>query len=269
MSANRWADVVEDEKTLRAFMPREELTELERQLIAEDETCEQRGGASQPGRASQPAPAGTSSTSERGRWSRANDKGKRSKWAGDDDCKVPTHVRLVKSGALIGTMLCTCGVGRAACKRMLTPHDCELAAEACYGQKVLLPPDEGGVCELTNHKAPAKWFALVYSCRKENPIDGAISIDYKTLGGKPLCRSAFRDLYGITHSTFDRIEAKVFAKEHVWRVRKSSSKAGAVPSSLFVAAGQWWIDLFKCFDHTTKHGKLLYEVRNKLAPAPA
>ena len=100
----------------------------------------------------------------------------------------------------------------------------------------------------------------MHACRKEDALTRTISIDYH-LFGIPVCGSVFAGAYGISASTFDQITSKVLAGKHAWRDVSPKTRAPG-PSDLYVAATTWWLQLFLCFDCTTKKGKIMYDVRN-------
>ena len=59
----------------------------------------------------------------------------RHKFTGSDDAHVPSYIRAVKGGALLGSLLCTCATMVVSCKRGLTISTLEKAAEDCYGKE--------------------------------------------------------------------------------------------------------------------------------------
>ena len=190
----------------------------------------------QPGCASRPAPEDTSSTSERGMQVVAWQQQRQTfQVTGGDSCHDLTYVQLVKSGALIGVLLCMCAVGPTMCKRRLTTLDCELAAEACYGEKVLLPSDEGGVCELTSHKAPAKRLTSCTDAERRSLFMTQFRSTTRHLTATP-----FVELRSLTCTVYyylltvcsNELTQEFLARSmNVWRVRQSRSKAGYVRTS--------------------------------------
>ena len=192
----------------------------------------------------------------------------RNKFTGAEDAHVPVYIRSVKSGALLGSLMCACAtLVHGSCKRGLTISTLEKAAEKCYGNEAVV--SDGRNITVGGKQAPQRWFELVHACRKEDTHTGQITIDYR-LSGVPVCGRVFAGAYGISESTFDQIECKVLAGKHAWRdglprsriIPGARSALSLGPSTLFVAATTWWLGLFLCFDCTTKKGKIMYDVRN-------
>ena len=205
-------------------------------------------------------------SSNRGTWSRTDDKGKRMKWDGAPDSQLQQYLHKVRSGQLIGELKCSCCASAVQglappgpCKDNIQTRILKKCAELCYGETVLVT----GETQISNHKAGNQWFKLVYECRVVDPQTGRVKgIDYKVQGIE-VCKSVFGACYGMTNTTFDSIVRRVEAGDHAWKAaRKKSGREKEDEASMFLSAVAWWMSIFHCFDNTTKRGHLIYDVRN-------
>jgi hypothetical protein len=198
-----------------------------------------------------------------GKYTRSEVKGKRSKYNGGPDSQLQLYLGKVRSGQLIGEMKCCCSPLHSApariCKDDMQTRMLKRCAESCYGENVLVT----GQTDVSNHKAVHQWFKLVFDCRVVCPDTGGVKeIDYRVQGIK-VCKTVFAACYGMTSTTFEKIERRVEAGDYAWRAARRKGRHEAQDqTSMFVAAVAWWISIFSCFDNTTKRGWLIYDVRN-------
>ena len=208
-------------------------------------------------------------SSGKGRYSREGGKGKREKWNDGSDSHCQRYLSAIKNGDFFASVTCTCdsrantsGLPPSPCWENL-PYPQRLlkkCAEQCYGESMLLT----GEPTLSNHNARQKWFELVHPHRVLEADTGNVtSIDYK-LGGVPVCATVFYAVYGVTAAAATSIDQLVRAGANAYKVsdRNSSNPKAEETCSMFGQAVTWWLDLFRCFDNTTKHGELCYDVRN-------
>ena len=151
--------------------------------------------------------------------------------------------------------------GGEKCIRSLTRKQVERAAEASFGERAL---GDDEIITLKNHEAPRHWFSLVFQHRRVEMATGLVTVLHYHLDGRPVCRGVFRDAHGMTRTTFDSIERRVLNGDSQYSMSRRVDSQRQ-PSEFFCATVVWWTGLFRCFDHTTKHGKLLYEVRRRNA----
>ena len=200
---------------------------------------------------------GSTPDSMQGRYSRADGKGVRLRWIEGENSHVKTYLNTVKSGTILGTMICVCAAsGGETCIRSLTRKQVERAAEASFGERAL---GDDETILLKNHEAAGHWFSLVLQHRRVAIDTGLVTLHYH-LDGMPVCRTAFRDAHGMVRSSFNCIEKKVLNGDSLYSESRPLARQKQ-PSEFFRAAVVWWIGMFRCFDQTTKHGKLMYEVR--------
>ena len=204
-------------------------------------------------------------SSGKGKYSREGGKGKREKWNDGPDSHCQRYLSAIKNGNFFAGVHCTCCTSSRAntpCWENL-PYPQRLlkkCAEQCYGESMLLT----GEPTLSNHNARQKWFELVHAHRVIDAATGNVtSIDYK-LGGVKVCATVFYAVYGATAAAATSIDQLVRAGANAYKVtdRNSSNPKAEETCSMFGQAVTWWLDLFRCFDNTTKHGELCYDVRN-------